>query len=356
MPKPDAGLTHKTERDCNVCCQFLDFNTTWERDMGPEFQAYRRDWLRYSAGRELRPFPMHLDFDLTNLCTLSCTFCPRTQMARRGMLPPTFYMPFDIYARAIDEGAAKGLYAVNLNASGEPLLHRDLPRMVAYARERGILDVMLHTSALHLDAAMAERLLDAGLTKLIISFDSPDKAHYEALRVGSSYDRVTANIRGMADLKARRGSLTPFIRINMVLMKENAGERDAMVRMWQDVVDGMGFLEYINYFQWDEEDRYRHKVAYKADFVCEKPWQRLAVTHEGGIKFCHLDDADEVVLGTLGDMTLEQAWTGPVMQRYRKLQKAGRIREIDLCSRCSTPMMPVESEDGDVMEDAHDTA
>jgi hypothetical protein len=43
------------------------------------------------------------------------------------------------------------------------------------------------------------------------------------------------------------------------------------------------------------------------------------------------------------------------MQRYRDLQKAGRIREIDLCSRCSTPMMPVEPE-GDAMEDAHDTA
>lgn len=342
MSETTGELTRKEERDVNVCCQFLDFNTTWEQDMGPEFMAYRKDWARYSAARELRPFPMHLDFDLTNTCTLSCTFCPRTQMKKRGILPPPFTMPFGVYAKAIDEGAQKGLYAVNLNASGEPLLHPDLPRMVAYARDHGILDIMLHTSALHLDEAMAEKLVDAGLTKLIISFDSPDKKHYEALRVGSDYDRVTANIRGVADVKRRRGSLTPFIRINMVLMKENIHEREDMIRMWQSVVDGMGFLEYINYFQWDKEDRYRHKVAYKEDFVCEKPWQRLAVTHEGGIKFCHLDDADEVIIGNLNSMTLEEAWTGPVMTRYRQLQKSGRIREIDLCARCSTPMMPVE--------------
>ncbi|NJB69202.1 radical SAM protein with 4Fe4S-binding SPASM domain [Desulfobaculum xiamenense] len=344
MPESPHRLTSKAERDVNVCCQFLDFNETWERDMGPAFMAYRHDWQRYSAARELRPFPMHLDFDLTNTCTLRCTFCPRTQMARRGTLPPAFTMPFDVYAAAIDEGAQKGLYAVNLNASGEPLLHPDLVRMVTYARESGILDIMLHTSGLFLDEPMAQRLMDAGLTKLIVSFDSPDKAHYEALRVGSSYDRVVANIRTAARLKRQAGSITPFIRINMVLMRENAHEREAMIDMWRDVVDGMGFLEYINYYQWDEEDRYRHRVAYREDFVCEKPWQRLAVTHDGGIKFCHLDDADEVVLGNLSSMSLEEAWTGEVMTRYRELQKAGRIREIGLCSRCSTPMMPVEGD------------
>ncbi|ORJ63483.1 radical SAM protein [Geothermobacter hydrogeniphilus] len=332
----------KRERDVNTLCSFLNFNTTWEADMGDDFLRYRRAWQENTRHKTLTRFPMHLDFDLTNACTLACPFCPRTQLVRQGRYPGTYRMPFEVYEKALREGAEKGLLAINLNAGGEPLLHPDLPRMVKLAADLGILDIMLHTSAVHLDEAMARSLIEGGLTKLIISFDSPIPEHYEQLRKNARFDAVVANINRAIDLKKELRSLTPFIRINMVQMKENHHERQQMIDFWRERIDGLGFLEYINYYQWDDRDRYVHPVRYQEDFVCEKPWQRLGIAHDGRIKFCHLDDLDEVTLGTIIDTPIEEAWQGAQMQAYRELQQQGRIREIDLCSRCSTPMMPEE--------------
>lgn len=310
--------------------------------MGSRFQEYRKKWVEVTRKRIVTGFPMHLDFDLTNACTLACTFCPRTQLITRGHYPGTYYMPFKIFEKSLHEGSQKGLMAINLNASGEPLLHKDLTRMVKLARENGILDIMLHTSAVYLTKDLMTSLITNGLTKLIISFDSPIKEHYEQLRVNASYNTVVENINQAVKIKRKSGSISPFIRINMVLMKENFGERDQMIKMWRDKVDGIGFLEYINYFHWDEKNRYIHKMKYKDDFVCEKPWQRLGITHDGKIKFCHLDDMDEVTLGSLDEMAIEDAWNGKTMQHYREFHLSGRIRNIALCSKCSVPMFPAE--------------
>ncbi len=340
--KLQSKKTTKSERDVNTLCEFLNFNNGWEDKMGPAFLEYRRKWAENTRNKTLTRFPMHLDFDLTNACTLECPFCPRTQLVKKQMYPGTYFMSFDIYEKALREGADKGLMAINLNAGGEPLLHKDLPRMVKLASELGILDIMLHTSAVSLTREMATELFDSGLTKLIISFDSPVKEHYEKLRAKASFEQVVANIKQAVAVKRERALPTPFIRINMVLMKENAHEREQMVEMWKDQVDGIGFLEYINYYQWDDEDRYLQEVQYQENFVCEKPWQRLGIAHDGRIKFCHLDDLDEVTLGSLNEKTVEQAWHSEQIQRYRSLHLEGRIREVDLCAKCSTPMMPVE--------------
>lgn len=333
-------ISSKNQRDVNILCEFLNFNNTWENDMGPRFLEYRKKWAEVTRKHIVTRFPMHLDFDLTNACTLACTFCPRTQLIRRGQYPGTYYMPFKIFKKSLLEGSQKGLMSVNLNASGEPLLHKDLTRMVKLAREHGILDIMLHTSAVYLTKDLMASLIENGLTKLIISFDSPVKEHYEQLRVNASYDTVVKNINQAVEIKNKCGSVNPFIRINMVLMKENFNERDQMIKMWSHKVDGIGFLEYINYFQWDETDRYIHTMKYKEDFICEKPWQRLGIAHDGMIKFCHLDDMNEVTLGSLDETTIEEAWKDETMRLYRKLHLSGRIKYIALCSKCSVPMLP----------------
>ena len=55
-------------------------------------------------------------------------------------------MKFETFKKIIDEGAPKGLRAINLNNFGESFYNKNLVKMIAYAKSKGVLDVMLHTN------------------------------------------------------------------------------------------------------------------------------------------------------------------------------------------------------------------
>lgn len=306
-----------------------------------KWAMYRRDWRRVPEEHIVTGFPMHLDMDLTNVCNLSCPMCPRTQMLRRGMAQKPKYMKFETFKKAIDQSVGRGLYAVNLNASGEPLFNEDLTAMVRYAKQKGVADIMFHTNATRLYRKISEELISSGLNRLIVSFDSPVKEHYESIRKGARFEEVADNVNRFIRMRNEMGKAIPQVRINMVVMKENFDEQDMMIDFWKSRVDSIGFLRYVNFFHMDDEDRSveTEKGVYDSGFICEKLWQRLAITEDGQIKFCHLDDEGRLILGNIENDDIGRVWTGEKMNSYRKIHLNGKIKDIDLCAECGFPII-----------------
>lgn len=60
-----------------------------------------------------------------------------------------------------------------LHGVGEPLLNRDLPRMVAHLKSRGVY-VLFNTNATLLTEDWGRRLIEAGLDELRVSVDGAD--------------------------------------------------------------------------------------------------------------------------------------------------------------------------------------
>ena len=91
-------------------------------------------------------------------CNHRCRFCN----ARRDHERPSVAGPTAIRAQ-IDRAVEASARDVLLTG-GEPTLRRDLPRIVAYARHRGLARVGLETNATQIDATVAHALADAGLS------------------------------------------------------------------------------------------------------------------------------------------------------------------------------------------------
>ena len=43
-------------------------------------------------------------------------------------------MDFKLFKKVVDEGSENGLYSIKLNYLGEPLMNKNLPKMVEYAK------------------------------------------------------------------------------------------------------------------------------------------------------------------------------------------------------------------------------
>src|SRR5262245_25962171 len=109
---------------------------------------------------ELAPFPARIHVEPTNICNLDCAFCPYGRQKRRPG-----YLGADVFRKIADECAGHDV-KLWLHFLGEPLLNRDLPALVAYAKERGIPQVGLSTNAFFLTRETGEKLIQAGLERL----------------------------------------------------------------------------------------------------------------------------------------------------------------------------------------------
>ena len=166
---------------------------------------------RFAAGRVLpgliRAEPRTIDVAVTARCNLRCLGCRygRDFMPGRQLALP---MVRDL----LDDAAEAGIFGVRLYG-GEPLLHPELPAMVAHARARG-LHVYVTTNGLLLDRRIDE-LVAAGLRQLTIGYYGTEAGYDDYVQGRDRYRRLE---RSVAAVRERHGS-SVSMRINWLLMR-----------------------------------------------------------------------------------------------------------------------------------------
>ncbi|MDR1312171.1 MAG: radical SAM protein, partial [Deltaproteobacteria bacterium] len=321
-------------------------------------------------GREGDPgaFPLHIDVDPTSRCNLKCRMCPRTWYVERG---ETAWAPdgpgdmgFDLYSAAVGEGARLGARSVKLNFLGEPLLHPDIVRMVRLASGLGLW-VMMNTNAALLSPELGRGLLEAGLTDLFFSFDSPYREEYERVRVGASYDRTLGNIRAFMEAKERMGFKHVQTRASMVLPEllegpggpggtvsdgaERHGDpgglegREAAKRDFIRLFRSMGVAE-VGFGLPTVMGMDYAPLNRGLKFVCPDLFRRVFVFRDGMAGPCCGDWERKLVVGEAGKQSIEEIWRSPVYAELRGRHLAGDFEGVPACRACSVPYLSAAAE------------
>ncbi|MDR1051126.1 MAG: radical SAM protein [Deltaproteobacteria bacterium] len=316
----------------------------WRRHRPASYFEYRREWDRRGAAGDPGLFPLHLDIDPTNRCNLRCRMCPRTYYLERGLdhwapAGPAD-MSMEMYGAVIAASAPRGLRSVKLNFLGEPLLHPDLPRMVGLAAGAGLW-VMLNTNAVALTAELGRELLEAGLTDIFFSFDSPYREPYEAVRRGADYDRVLGNIAGFMETKDKLGLAGVQTRASMVL-EENFDEHPDIKRDYIKLFRDLKVAE-IGFGLPTVMGRDYEDLNAGVSFVCPDLFRRMFVFNDGVCGPCCGDWERRLVVGALPRDELAGVWTGPEYSRLRSAHLRGRFRGIPACRGCSVPYLATVS-------------
>lgn len=205
--------------------------------------AYRRHprWTRerwdnlcqavddYLAGRpRTTAVPYALFIEASSRCNLSCPLCP----TGAGVLGrPATSLDFDLYTALIDELADR-IFEVHFAFFGEPLFHRRLEEMVAYADGADV-DTRLMTNGTLITADRAARLVGAGLRRVTISADAFDEVTYRSYRRGGHMRHMVKGIENLLRARADAGTAEPLVEIQFLAMRANEDRLDEMVdRAW----------------------------------------------------------------------------------------------------------------------------
>ncbi|MFZ3071968.1 MAG: GTP 3',8-cyclase MoaA [Thermodesulfobacteriota bacterium] len=182
----------------------------------------------------------YLRVSVTDRCNQRCAYCaPYSEKFKNR----NDILSFDEITRLVSLMVSMGVEKVRLTG-GEPLVRKDLPKLVSMLKEAGVKDLSMTTNAVLLERFVDE-LAANGLNRINVSLDSLNPKKFKKI---SGNGDIVPVLRGI-EAAINRG-LSP-VKINTVIMKMNedelasiidfAGERGLNVRFIECMPMSDGF-------------------------------------------------------------------------------------------------------------------
>jgi len=304
---------------------------------GDAFREYRRKWKLASDFELETDYPLQLDFELNNSCNLRCEMCTWSVENPSKVI----YFPKEKFEEIITDGVRKGLAALEMSIINEPLLRKDLPGMMAFAKSSGVLDIAFNTNAALLNDELQDEIIPSGLTRIQFSIDANSASTYEKVRRGGDYHKVLKNIEAFLIKKSRGGLKVPMTAVSFVRMKDNERELDDFVKFWKGRVDYLIIREYLSPYGGSSPEAFDKKKLFAEsrhsakDFRCNKPWQRLGIRSDGTALPCCAFHAVNIPVGNVYHQSIEEIWNSEKMRNLRRLHKEGRYFDNRTCLECA---------------------
>lgn len=289
-----------------------------------EYLQYRDAWIQYPKRFYLRELPLHLDMEASSRCNLRCTFCDKLPLLQKNQLGNLSFQTFEKVLNQFSSEAGKNLWGLKLSYRGEPFMNREVPQMVKYAKDRGVLDVYFNTNGMLLTEKISRELILAHLDRISISIDGTDAEEYEKVRIGAKLDTVLANIQTLRKLREEYGVTYPKIRIQTVRLP--GIDLDKYVHTWKEYADEVAAVDY--------KDESCRNTELRGNWACPQLWQRMTIEWDGTIFGCNNDDIRGICLGNVNERSIYDCWHDERLMEIRELHMQGMSHAVDDCNGC----------------------
>jgi MoaA/NifB/PqqE/SkfB family radical SAM enzyme len=303
-------------------------------------------------------FPPGITFQASSYCNSTCRLCP-VGLGIYG--PKKGFLQFDVFKKVVEE-TKKYLVTIDFADWGEPFLNPNIFRMIKFAESQRI---VTHASTnLHCfrNEKDLEKLLNCGLSLLIVSMHGATQKTYEAYQPGKSFDLTYEKLRTLVRLKKSRNSRKPEMTLAFAINRKNEHEIEKM----QMLSDSLG-LESLVYTaslnlrfhledstslrvlieEWSQrrgfercnnslfnkeriQDLYSivqnefpvsldklDRACLTSKYYCTDPWQSLVVNWDGTVSLC-CTDYNKYQIGDVRNQSILNIWN---CQKYIEVRK-----------------------------------
>jgi radical SAM protein with 4Fe4S-binding SPASM domain len=307
----------------------LKFNCKRGRGFFCRFLLNRFKWHYYPRLHHISSFPDHVDIEISSACNMKCPMCYTITdefKERVGRL----FMPLELFKKIIDECAEYNVFSIRISLRGEPFIHPDVIKMIAYAHQKGIKEISSLTNGLALTPELFKEAMEAGLTWLTISVDGIGET-YESIRIPAKFNDIVGKIKKYKEIKNEKKSIQPVIKVQSIwpAIKDNAQK---YYDTFSPFADSIATNPLIDYLGKDKE------IEYESNFDCPVLYQRMVIGSNGLVLLCSNDELGEYILGDANKESLYDIWHGDKIQKVRELHKKHiGYKNVLPCKKCYLP-------------------
>ncbi|MBT5968655.1 MAG: radical SAM protein [Nitrospina sp.] len=250
----------------------------------------------------------------TNTCNLRCTFCFVTD----GMTRDGGFMDFNLFKKIIDD--CTDLEHLCMHNWGEPLLHKDIFRMIEYAKNKGVNYVVMNTNGTLLTDKMINRIVNSKLDIIRFSIDGSAET-FKRVR-GVELENIEKNIKKLKIIKEKK---KPELKMGVVFTVEEDTEGDAeeYINHWEKIVDHVRLQPKL--------------ITSPRTEVCPEPfgkdYGKLVVLWDGRVIPCCVDYNANLMIGNIQNDTIPNLWKSEKLNILREQHLKGEFP--DTCANCN---------------------
>lgn len=267
-------------------------------------------------------FPPVVRIETTNHCNANCTFCPRETIGRDKT-----FMDQELFEKIIDECAEGGTKLIHMHNFGEPLLDKQLPARIRYAKDKGIPRVKLFCNGALLRGKIADALLSSGLDEIKISLDGASAQEFNELRIGLDHADVMENTRNFRRLRDEANLNKQLKVVGACVTSSDKPQTEALLA---DVVD---HIDWSTLHNWAGARKiFGNQVVRKP---CQRVFRTFTILVNGDVSLCCLDHSGRELLGNCRTETIRDIWNNKRYQEIRKLHRNSQQEQLALCKNCT---------------------
>ncbi len=288
-------------------------------------------------------------------CNLQCQYClhslNKVQLEKMGFQKQS--MKFEVYQKMIDDLVLHGwhLKALIFAGHGEPLLHKDIAAMVAYAKEKYVADrVEIVTNGTLLTQELSDALIHAGVDRLRISLQGVTADQYKTMSgVWVDMERFAEQLRYFYQQKR---NTEVYIKIIDLALK-NQGDYERFEAFCQGTADthaieyAIPFVQEIDLGALSGNCKQGNR---QGSNICSMPFYMMVLLPSGDIAPCCAITPPRI-FGNVLHNSLKSIWESDKRREFLLKQLEG-YTGIPVCEACTVPQFGLQ--EGDYLDGHED--
>lgn len=285
--------------------------------------------------------PFSIYITPSSLCNIRCNFCYHSDEKAKKEAGVEFgTMSLELFKKIIDDICEfpQQVKKLKVGTIGEPLINKELAKMIAYAKEKNAVEsIDLYTNGTLLNEKTNMELINAGVDWVNISVNGIDAKDFENT-CGRKLDmeQYVANIKHFYDNKSENTTL--YIKLGDKGYTEE--QKQKFYDIFGDICDEI-FIEAIVDDMWEDTNVkknninssiYGGEVKYKE--ICPLIFNAFAINYDGKAVACCLDWKEDFVLGDFNTQSALEIWNGKSLRAIRMKHLLKHRKDVPLCKEC----------------------
>lgn len=285
---------------------------------------------------EYPPIPKTVKIEITSRCDLKCFFCSVTYKKQDGHdIDP------DLLFKLLRDAKDAGVQEVGLFWLGEPLLVKQLPEYVAYAKKIGISYVFITTNG---RLAIPEKILpliESGIDSIKFSINANGCQQYKEVCGVDAFDQVVANVKAMKTLRGKR--TLPAIYASTVYDPNNPQTYKELKVLLRPYVDQHYPLRLYGDFSYKQVTSIGEGLTVEKQAITARTlesmmpcWSLFTLPHisfDGYLSVCYCDHDERFYMGDLKKVSFKEVWHSAKLAELRR-KHLNKITKGHACENC----------------------